>query len=155
MRQSGGRQHNEKRGTKDTIQGNRAMVMVGGGDAVGGKPNNQIEAMTAVIGTVSVAIEGGEARAKGKMSRWRTMQGNQAAEVATGGGGDDMRRSGGGGRNKMGGQMTQGNWAVDDTKRGERQTQRTQCSGGQHDKKGVRQCKAQWPPPVYDRYNIR
>ncbi len=72
---------------KDTIQGDRAMVVVGGGDAAGEKCYNQIEATTVVVGTVGVAIDGGEARAKGKMSGWWTMRGNQVAEDATGGGG--------------------------------------------------------------------
>ncbi len=89
------------------------MVVVGGGDAVGGKSNNQIEATMAVVGTEGMAMDGGEARAKGKMSGWRTMRGDRAAEDATGGGGgqhkairgrrmqreggaDDARQSGGG-----------------------------------------------------------
>ncbi len=70
----GGRQHNKKREVKNTIQGNRAMVVVGGGASAGGKCNNQIEAMRAVVGTAGVAIDGGEARAKSKMSGWWTMQ---------------------------------------------------------------------------------
>ncbi len=48
------------------IQGNWAMVVVGGGDAAGKKRNNQIEPTTAVVGTVGVVMDGGEARAKGK-----------------------------------------------------------------------------------------
>ncbi len=48
----GGRKHNKKRETKDTIQGNWAMAVVGGGDAVGKKHNNQIESMTAAVETV-------------------------------------------------------------------------------------------------------
>ncbi len=84
-RQSGGRQHKQKRQTKDTIQGNHAMAVVGGGDAAGEKHNKKIEAMTAVVGTVGVAMDGGEVRAKGKMSGWQTIQGDWAAEYATGG----------------------------------------------------------------------
>ena len=49
--------------------------------------NNQIEATMAVVGTVCVAMDGGEARAKGKMSGWWKMQGDQMVEDATGGGG--------------------------------------------------------------------
>jgi hypothetical protein len=56
----------KKRGTKEMIQGNWAMVVVGGGDAAGKKRNNQIEPTTAVVGTVGVVMDGGEARAKGK-----------------------------------------------------------------------------------------
>ncbi len=73
--------------TKDTIQGNRAMVVVGGGDTAGEKRSNQIEATTAVVGTVGTAMDVGEARAKGDMSGWQTMQGNWATEDATRGGG--------------------------------------------------------------------
>ncbi len=87
MGQSGGGKHNKKRGKKDTIQGDWAMAVVGGGDKAGEKCNNQIEAMMAVVGTVGAGIDSGEARAKGEMSGWRTMQGNQAAEDAMGGGG--------------------------------------------------------------------
>jgi hypothetical protein len=65
--------------------------------------NNQIEATMAVVGTVCVAMDGGEARAKGKMSGWRTMQGNQVAEEAMGGGG----------------WTTQGDRAAEDATRGE------------------------------------
>jgi hypothetical protein len=71
---------------------------------------------------------------------------------------DNVRRPGGGGHNKRGGRMTQGDWVVDDMKRGEGQTPRTQSNGGRHDKRGVGQCEAhslQWPPPVYDRYDFR
>jgi hypothetical protein len=72
-RQLGGGQHNKKRGTKDTTQGNRAMAVVGGGDAAGEKQGNQNEAMTTVFGMVGAAIGGGEVRVKGEMSGWRTM----------------------------------------------------------------------------------
>jgi hypothetical protein len=72
------------------------MVVVGGGDAVGGKCYNQIEATTVVVGTAGGAIDGGELRAKGEMSGWWTMQGNQAAENATGEGVEDGRQSGSG-----------------------------------------------------------
>ncbi len=60
----------KKRGTKDTIQGNRAMLVVGGGDAAGEKGNNQIEPMLAVVETVGVVMDSGKARVKGEMSRW-------------------------------------------------------------------------------------
>jgi hypothetical protein len=71
VRQLGGRQeHNKKRGAKKTIQDNRAMVVVGGGDVAGEKCNNQIEATMVVVGTVGVAIDSGEARANCKMSGW-------------------------------------------------------------------------------------
>ncbi len=63
------------------------MAVVGGGDTAEGKCNNQIEAMMAVVGTVDGAIDGREARAKGKMRGWQAMQGNWVAEDATGGGG--------------------------------------------------------------------
>ncbi len=49
------------------------------------KCNNQIEARTAVVGTVGVMMDGGEARAKGKTSGWQTMQGDRAVEDAMGG----------------------------------------------------------------------
>ncbi len=58
------------------------------------------------------------------------------------GGGDDVRQPGGGGRNERGGWMMQGNQVVDDMKRGEGRTPRTQCSGGRHNKRGVGQCEA-------------
>jgi hypothetical protein len=93
-RQSGGGQHNKKRGTKDTKQGNWAMVVMGGGDAVEKKIKNQIEAKIAVVGTVGTDIGGGEARAKGKMSGWQTMQGNQVTEDATRGGGRQRKAIG-------------------------------------------------------------
>jgi hypothetical protein len=41
----------------------------------------------AVVETVGMVIDGGEARAKGEMSGWRTMQGDRALEDAIGGGG--------------------------------------------------------------------
>ncbi len=70
------------------------------------------------MGTV---IDGGEARAKGKMSGWWTMQGNWVAEGATGGGG----------------RMTQGNWAAEDanergwrTKQGNQMAEATTRGGG-------------------------
>jgi hypothetical protein len=63
------------------------MAGVGGGDAAGKKRNNQIEATTAVVGTVGASIGVGEARPKGEMSGWQTMQGNWAAEDAMGVGG--------------------------------------------------------------------
>ncbi len=69
------------------IQGNWTMAVVGGGDAAGGKCNNQIKPTTAVVGTVGVAMDGGEVRRKGNMSGWRMMRGNWAMEDATGGGG--------------------------------------------------------------------
>ncbi len=40
---------------------------MGGGDAGGGKRNNQIEARMAVVGTVGAAIDFREARTKGEM----------------------------------------------------------------------------------------
>jgi hypothetical protein len=80
------------------IQGDQVMAGVRGGDAAGGKCNNQIEATTAVVGTVGAAMDGGEARVKGEMSGWRTMQWDWAAEDAMGGGADNARRSGGQGR---------------------------------------------------------
>ncbi len=49
-------------------------AVVSGVDATEEKRKNQIEATTAVVGTVGAAIDGGEARAKGKMSRWRTSE---------------------------------------------------------------------------------
>jgi hypothetical protein len=82
-RQSGSRQHNRIRGTKDMIQGNRAMAVVGRGYAAGGKHNNQIKATMAVVETVGVVMDGGEARAKGEMNGWQMTQGNRAAEDAT------------------------------------------------------------------------
>jgi hypothetical protein len=120
----------EKRGAKDTIQGNRAMAVVGGGDVAGEKCINQIEPTTAVVGTVGVAMDGGEVRAKGKMSGWRTMQGNQAAEDTMG---EGVRRREAIGWQRMqqeGGRTTQGNHDVDDTKRREGRTLRTQQNGG-------------------------
>jgi hypothetical protein len=87
VRQSGGGQHNEKRGTKGMIQGNQAMAVVGGGDVVGGKRNIQIEATTVVVGTVCTAIDSGEAMVKGEMIGWRMMQGNWVVEDTMGGGG--------------------------------------------------------------------
>ncbi len=60
------------------------MAVVSGGDTAGEKCNNQIEARTLVVGTVGAAMDGGEVRAKGKMSGWQTMQGNQTAEDAMG-----------------------------------------------------------------------
>ncbi len=63
------------------------MAVVSGGDAAGGKCNNHIEATTAVVGTVGAAIDGGEAREKGKMSGWWAMQVDWAVAVAMGGGG--------------------------------------------------------------------
>jgi hypothetical protein len=84
QQEEGGGCHSKKRGTKDTIKGNWAIRVVGGGDAAWGKCNNQIEATMAVVGTVGAAIDGEEARAKGEMSGWRTMQGDGAAEDATG-----------------------------------------------------------------------
>ncbi len=59
--------------SEKVIQGNQVMVVVGGGDVAGKKHNNQIEATTAVVGTVGAAIDSGEARAKYKMSGWWTM----------------------------------------------------------------------------------
>ncbi len=41
----------EKRGTKDTIQGNWGMAVMGGGDAAGGKRNNQLPPLGANIAT--------------------------------------------------------------------------------------------------------
>jgi hypothetical protein len=131
---------------KDTIQGNQVMVVVGGGDAAGRKHNNQIEATTAVVGTVGAKFDGGEVRAKGEMSRWRTMRVDWAAEDAMGGGGrqrkaigwqrtqqeegaDGTRQSGGRGRSERRGRTMQGDWVLDDTKRGKGQTPRTQRSG--------------------------
>jgi hypothetical protein len=73
MRKLGGRQHHKKRGAKDMIQCDWAMVVEGGGDVVGKKHNNQSQATTAVVGTVGAVIDGGEVRAKGKMSGWQTM----------------------------------------------------------------------------------
>ncbi len=70
----GGRQYNKRRGMKDTIQGDRAKVVDGRGDTAGKKCYNQIEATTVVVGTVGVTIDDGEARAKGMMSGWWTMQ---------------------------------------------------------------------------------
>ncbi len=61
------------------------MAVVGGGDAAGGKCNNQIEATRVVVGTVSAAIDSGEARSKGNMSGLQMMQGDWAAEDALGG----------------------------------------------------------------------
>jgi hypothetical protein len=58
----------EKRGTIDTIQGDRSMAVVGGGDTAEEKCNNHIEPMTVVVGTVGVAMDSGEGMAKGKMS---------------------------------------------------------------------------------------
>jgi hypothetical protein len=55
----------------------------GGGDTVGKKCNNQIDATTVVVGTVCVAVDSGAMRAKGKMSGWQKMQGNQVVEDAT------------------------------------------------------------------------
>jgi hypothetical protein len=45
------------------------MVVVGGGGAAGGKCNNQIEPTTVVVGTVGMAMDGGEARVKGEQVR--------------------------------------------------------------------------------------
>ncbi len=92
----------------------------------GKKGNNQIEPTTAVVGTVGVVMGGGVARAKGKMSGWRTMQGNRAAEEAT----EGRRRL----WNKREGRTMQGDQAVHDMKRGEGRTPRTQQSGKQHGK---------------------
>jgi hypothetical protein len=114
------------------------MAVVGGGDAVGKKRNNQIEARTVVVGTVGMAIDCGEARAKGKKTGWRTMQGDHAAKDATGGVGGQCKATGWWRMQREG--WT--DWVVDDTKRGEGQTPRTQCSGRRHNKRGVRQCKA-------------
>jgi hypothetical protein len=61
------------------------MAVVGGGDVAGEKRNNQIEATAVVVGTVGAEIDVGEVRAKGKISGWQMMQGNQAAEDAMGG----------------------------------------------------------------------
>jgi hypothetical protein len=127
------------KGTKDTIQCNQAMALVGGGDAVGGKRNNQIEATTAVVGTVGAAIDGGAARAKGKMSGWQMMQGNWVAEDATVGGGR-QRKVFGRRRTQQEGEADNargtpprpptmhGNWAAGDTTHGAGPTPRTQCS---------------------------
>ncbi len=41
---------------------------------LGKKCNTQIEATTAVVGTVGMAIDGGEVRAKGEMRGWLTMR---------------------------------------------------------------------------------
>jgi hypothetical protein len=117
-------------------------VVVGGGDMAGEKHNNQIEATTVVVGTVGTAIDGGEARAKGKMSGWQTMRGNRTMEDAMGGGGRQCKAIRRLRTQQKGRRMMQGNQVVDDTKRGEGQTPRTQCSGGQHDKWGDRQRKA-------------
>jgi hypothetical protein len=89
--QSGGGQYNKKRGWEDRIQGNWAMAVVNVGDAAGDKGNNQIETTLAVVRTVGAAIDCGEARAKGKMIGWRTMQGDQVVEDATGDGPDNGR----------------------------------------------------------------
>jgi hypothetical protein len=86
---------------KDTMQGNQAAENITrrGGlrtqhktirqwwwwVGVTEKCNNQIEARTAVVGTVGVMMDGGEARAKGKTSGWQTMQGDRAVEDAMGG----------------------------------------------------------------------
>jgi hypothetical protein len=40
-----------------------------------------------VVGTVGVAMDVGEARAKGKMSGWQTIRDNWVAEDPMGGGG--------------------------------------------------------------------
>jgi hypothetical protein len=115
-RQSGDGQHNKKRGMKDTIQGDWAMAVVGRGDTAGGKCNNQIESTTAVVRTVGMAIDGREARAKDKMSDWRTMQGNRAVVGTVGAAidGGEARPKG-----KMSGWRTmQGNPAVEDATRG-------------------------------------
>jgi hypothetical protein len=100
LRKWGGGQCNKKRGTKDTRQGNRAMAVVGRGDMAGKKRNNQIEATMAVVGTVCTAMDSGEARAKGKMTRSQKMRGNQATEDAMRGVGINVRHSGSGGHNK-------------------------------------------------------
>ncbi len=50
---------------EDTIQGDRATRVVGGGDAAEGKFNNHIEATTAVVRTVGAAMDGRELRGKG------------------------------------------------------------------------------------------
>ncbi len=54
-----------------------------------------------MVGTVGAGMDGGEARAKGEMSRLWTIQSNQAAEDATGGW-----------------RMMQGDWAAEDATRG-------------------------------------
>jgi hypothetical protein len=124
-RHSSGGQHNEKRGMKDTIQGDWAMAVIGGGDVAGEKRNNQIEATTAVVGTVGAAIDGGEMRANGKMSGWQTMQGDCVAEDAAGGGGGQCRaigqrrlqREGGGSpRKAIGWRRTQQEGGADDVR---------------------------------------
>jgi hypothetical protein len=129
------------------------MAVVDGGDAAEGKCNNRFEDTTAMFGTMEAAIDGGEARVKGKMSGWWTIQGNRVAEDAMRGeggqresigrwsmqqegGADNMRQLSGRRRNERGGRTTQGDCVVnEDTKREEGQTWRTQCSGRQHNKR--------------------
>ncbi len=74
------------------MQSNQVMVVVGGGDAAGKKCITQIEATRVVVGTVGTAMDSGETRAKGKMSGWHMMQGDWAAEDATGEGAEDLRQ---------------------------------------------------------------
>jgi hypothetical protein len=73
----------------------------------------------AVVGTVGTAIDSGEARAKSKMSGWRTMRGSGRQRTQ-----------------REGGRMRQGNRVVEDATRGrgrQREAigwQRTQQEGG-------------------------